>query len=111
MYGLPHRIMEYAASLPEATPLCPAALLHNRHQALSGRGQATSCAYMHSTLRRSGAPCRKVVGVVGRNDRAVRWRGMPWPPRRINGYLTSGPNRRLTSAQPSNCDTRRAGNW
>ena len=28
MRSLPHRILEYAETLPEATPLCPAALLH-----------------------------------------------------------------------------------
>ena len=28
MRSLPQRIMEYAESLPEATPLCPGALLH-----------------------------------------------------------------------------------
>ena len=28
MYGLPKRIMEYAEAHPEATPLCPGALLH-----------------------------------------------------------------------------------
>ena len=28
MRGLSRRIMEHATALPEATPLCPAALLH-----------------------------------------------------------------------------------
>ncbi len=28
MRGLPKRIMEHAEALPEATPLCPSALLH-----------------------------------------------------------------------------------
>ena len=28
MWGLPKRIMEHAGALPEATPLCPGALLH-----------------------------------------------------------------------------------
>ncbi len=33
MRGLPKRIMEYARSRPEATPLCPGALLHLGHRA------------------------------------------------------------------------------
>ena len=28
MSSLPHRIVEYAATLPEGAPLCPSALLH-----------------------------------------------------------------------------------
>ena len=47
MSSLPHRIVEYAATLPEGAPLCPSALLHlgNRaavDQALS-RWQSCSC--------------------------------------------------------------------
>ena len=45
MRGLPKRIMEYAETLPEATPLCPGALFHlgNRaavNQALSRLGRS-----------------------------------------------------------------------
>ena len=33
MRGLPKRIVEHAQAVPEATPLCPGALLHLDHRA------------------------------------------------------------------------------
>ena len=38
MRGLPRHILDYAESLPEATPLCQADLLHLGNRAASARG-------------------------------------------------------------------------
>ena len=46
MRSLPQRVMEYAESLPEATPLCPAGLLH--------LGKRTAVDQALSRLARSG---------------------------------------------------------
>ena len=37
MHGLPKHIMEYAGAFPEATPLCPGALLHLGRRAAVGQ--------------------------------------------------------------------------
>ena len=55
MHGLPKRIIEYAKSLPEATPLCPGTLLH------LGRRDAVDQAL--SRLSRSGNLIRICQGV------------------------------------------------
>ncbi len=58
MRGLPHRIMRLAASLPEATPLCPAALLHLGNRAAVDQAL--------SRLARSGDLMRICQGVYMR---------------------------------------------
>ncbi len=58
MRGLSHRIMEYAATLPEATPLCPAALSH--------LGNRTAVAHALSRLAHSGWIMRICRGVYMR---------------------------------------------
>ncbi len=58
MRGLPKRIMEYAQALPEATPLCPGALLHLGHRAAIDQAL--------SRLARSGELMRVCQGVYMR---------------------------------------------
>ncbi len=118
MYGLPHRIMEYVASLPEATPLCPAALLHlgNRaavDQALSRLARSGHLmricqgVYMCPVETRFGVRAPRVEKalaalsalwgetIVPCGGAAANCLGLTTqnPVRMV--YLTSGPNRRL----------------
>ncbi|MDE0386797.1 MAG: DUF6088 family protein [Defluviicoccus sp.] len=118
MRGLPKRIMEHAEALPEAVPLCPAALLHlgNRaavDQALSRLARSEKLmricqgVYMRPIETRFGLRAPRV-------DKAVAALSALWgetivpcggaaanrlgltaqnPVRAV--YLTSGPNRRL----------------
>ncbi len=58
MRGLPKRIMEYAKARPEATPLCPGALLHLGHRAAVDQAL--------SRLARSGRLMRICQGVYMR---------------------------------------------
>ena len=58
MRGLPKRIMEYAEGLPEATPLCPAGLLH--------LGKRAAVDQSLSRLARSGHLMRICQGVYMR---------------------------------------------
>ncbi len=58
MGGLANRIMEHAAALPEATPLCPAALLH--------LGKRAAVDQALSRLARSGRLMRIFQGVYMR---------------------------------------------
>ena len=58
MRGLSHRIMEHAEALPEATPLCPAALLHLGNRAAVDQAL--------SRLARSGRLMRICQGVYMR---------------------------------------------
>ena len=58
MHSLPKRIMEYAESLPEATPLCPAGLLH--------LGKRAAIDQALSRLARSGKLMRIFQGVYMR---------------------------------------------
>ncbi len=58
MRGLPKRIMGYARALPEATPLCPGALLHLGHRAAVDQAL--------SRLARSGELMRICQGVYMR---------------------------------------------
>ena len=118
MPSLPKRIMEYAENLPEATPLCPAGLLH--------LGKRAAIDQALSRLARSGKLLRIFQGVYMRPietrfgqcspsiDKALRSLAGLWgeaivptggsaanclglttqnPVRSV--YLTSGPSRRL----------------
>ena len=118
MRGLPKRIMEHAEALPEATPLCPAALLHlgNRaavDQALWRLARSGSLmricqgVYMRPVETRFGlrsprvgkalAALSKIWGetIVPCGGAAANCLGLTTQnPVRVV-YLTSGPNRRL----------------
>ena len=118
MRGLSCRIMEHAARLPEATPLCPAALLHfgNRaavDQALSRLARSGHLmricqgVYMRPVETRFGlraprvakalAALSKMWGetIVPCGGSAANCLGLTTQnPVRVV-YLTSGPNRRL----------------
>ena len=118
MRGLPKRIMEHAEALPEATPLCPAAMLH-----LGNRAAVDQALWR---LARAGRLMRICQGVymrpietrfglrAPRVDKALATLSKMWgetivpcggaaanrlgltaqnPVRAV--YLTSGPNRRL----------------
>jgi len=118
MHGISRRIMEHAEARPEATPLCPAALLH--------LGSRTAVDQALSRLARSGRLMRICQGVYMRTvetrfgtigpdvDKALAALSALWgetivpnggsaanclrlteqnPVRSV--YLTSGPNRRL----------------
>ena len=118
MHYLPGRIMEHAASLPEATPLCPAALLHlgNRaavDQALSRLAQSGKLMricqgiYMRPIETRFGFRAPRVGKVLATlstlwgetivpcGGAAANCLGLTTqnPVRAV--YLTAGPNRRL----------------
>ena len=58
MKSLPERIMEHAEAMPEATPICPAALLH--------LGQRAAVGQALSRLARSGRLMRIRQGVYMR---------------------------------------------
>ena len=118
MRSLPKRIMEYAESLPEATPLCPAGLLHlgNRaaiDQALSRLARSGKLrrifqgVYMRPIETRFGQ-CSPSIGkalrslaalwgetIVPCGGSAANCLGLTTqnPVRAV--YLTSGPSRRL----------------
>ena len=133
MRGLPKRIMEYARALPEATPLCPGALLHLGHRAAVDQAL--------SRLARSGELVRICQGVymrpvetrfglrAPRLGKALAALSALWgetivpcggaaanrlglttqnPVRAV--YLTSGPNRRLHFG-PSVVELRHAPRW
>ncbi len=118
MRGLPRRIMEHAGALPEATPLCPAALLHlgNRaavDQALSRLARSGQLmricqgVYMRPIETRFGLRAPRVAKAIAALSRtwgetivpcggaAANCLGLTTqnPVRMV--YLTSGPNRRL----------------
>ena len=71
MKSLPERIMEHAKALPEATPICPAALLH--------LGQRAAVGQALSRLARSGRLMRIRQGVYMRpiESRFGRCAGQP----------------------------------
>ncbi len=118
MRGLSRRIMEHATALPEATPLCPAALLHlgNRaavDQALSRLARSGHLmricqgVYMRPIETRFGVRAPRVAKAVAALSQmwgetivpcggaaANRLRLTTQNPVRVV-YLTSGPNRRL----------------
>ena len=60
MKSLPERIMEHAEAMPEATPICPAALLH--------LGQRAAVGQALSRLARSGRLMRICQGENGYNE-------------------------------------------
>ena len=118
MRGLPRRIMEHAEAVPEATPLCPAALLHLGHraavdQALSRLARSGELmrichgVYMHPVETRFGLRAPRVgkalaalsavwgETIVPCGGAAANCLGLTTqnPVRAV--YLTSGPNRRL----------------
>ena len=118
MRGPPRRIMEHAAKLPEATPLCPAALLHLGHraaidQALSRLARSAHLmricqgVYMRPVETRFGLRAPSVgkalaalsalwgEPIVPCGGAAANCLGLTTqnPVRPV--YLTSGPNRRL----------------
>ncbi len=118
MRGLSRRIMEHAATLPEATPLCPTALLHlgNRaavDQALSRLARSGDLmricqgVYMSPVETRFGLRAPRVAKalsalskmwgetIVPCGGSAANRLGLTTQnPVRVV-YLTSGPNRRL----------------
>ena len=63
MRSLPQRIIDYAESLPEATPLCPAGLLH--------LGKRAAVELRHAPRWQLAAPHRKAGDVI----RALAWLG------------------------------------
>ena len=118
MRGLSQRIMEHAEALPEATPLCPAALLHlgNRaavDQALSRLARSRHLmrifqgVYMRPIETRFGRRAPRIARVIAALSRMWGETIVPCggaaanclrlttqnPVRAV--YLTSGPNRRL----------------
>ena len=133
MRSLSHRIMEHATTLPEATPLCPAALLHlgNRaavDQALSRLARSGDLmricqgVYMRPVETRFGPRSPRidealsalsklwVETIVPCGGAAANRLGLTTqnPVRMV--YLTSGPNRRLHFG-PSIVDLRHAPRW
>ena len=118
MRGLSHRIMEHAGVLPEAAPLCPAALLHlgNRaavDQALSRLARSGHLlrifqgVYMRPVETRFGVRAPRVAKAIAALSQMWGETIVPCggaaanclrlttqnPVRAV--YLTSGPNRRL----------------
>lgn len=118
MRSLPKRIMEHAEALPEATPLCPGALLH--------LGKRAAVDQALSRLARSGKLMRICHGVYMRpvetrfgvrgprigeaitalsalwgetivpcGGAAANWLGLTTQNPVRSVYLTSGPSRRL----------------
>ena len=133
MRGLPHRIMQFAASLPEATPLCPAALLHlgNRaavDQALSRLARSGDLMwicqgiYMRPIETRFGLRAPRVGNalaalsalwgqtIVPCGGAVANCLGLTTqnPVRAV--YLTSGPSRRLHFSAHS-VELRHAPRW
>ena len=118
MRGLPLRIMEHAEALPEAAPLCPAALLHlgNRaavDQALSRLARSGRLlrvcqgVYMRPVETRFGARAPRVAKAIAAlsqmwGETIVPCGGAAANCLRLTAqnpvravYLTSGPKRRL----------------
>ena len=132
MRGLPKRIMEHAEALPEATPLCPAALLHLGNRAavdqalwrLARAGRLMRICqgvYMRPIETRFGlraprvdkalAKLSKMWGetIVPSGGAAANRLGLTTQnPVRVV-YLTSGPNRRLRFG--SSVELRHAPRW
>ena len=133
MRGLSRRIIEHAESLPEATPLCPAALLHlgNRaavDQALSRLARSGALmrifqgVYMRPIETRFGLRAPRVEKMIAALSKMWGETMVPCggaaanqlrlttqnPVRRV--YLTSGPNRRLDRGS-SVVELRHAPRW
>ena len=69
MKSLPERIMEHAEAMPEATPICPAALLH-----LDNRG---AVGHALSRVARPGRRMRICQGVYMRSTKTRYGLGAP----------------------------------
>ena len=133
MSGLSRRIMEYAEALPEATPLCPSALLHlgNRaavDQALSRLARSGSLMriyrgiYMRPVKTRFGqcAPCVRMAlealsalwgeTIVPSGGSSANRLGLTTQNPLREVHLTSGPNRRLRFGKNS-VELRHAPRW
>ena len=118
MRGLSRRIMEHAAALPEATPLCPAALLHLGNRAAIDQALSRLARSEHLLRICQGVYMRPIETRFGvrapRVTRAIAALSQMWgetivpcggaaanhlrlttqnPVRMV--YLTSGPSRRL----------------
>ena len=118
MRGLSRRIMEHAEALPEATPLCPAALLHLGNRAAVDQALSRLARSGHLMRICQGVYMRPIETRFGvrapRTELAVAALSKMWgevivpcggaaanrlrlttqnPVRMV--YLTSGPNRRL----------------
>ena len=118
MRGLSHRIMEHAGTLPESTPLCPAALLHFSNRAAVNQALSRLARSGHLVRICQGVYMRPIETPFGRCAPSVtaalkalsalwgetivpcggavanRLRLTTQNPVRMV-YLTSGPNRRL----------------
>ena len=118
MRGLSRRIMEHAQSRPEATPLCPAALLHLGNRAAVDQALSRLARSGHLMRLCQGVYMRPIETRFGlrapRFEKAIAALSQMWgetivpcggaaanclrltaqnPVRMV--YLTSGPNRRL----------------
>ena len=118
MKSLPERIMEHAEAMPEATPICPTALLHLGQRAAVGQALSRLArsgrlmricqgVYMRPIQTRFGlrAPSlKKALGalsalwdetIVPNGGDAANWLGLTTQNAVRSVYLTSGPNRLL----------------
>ena len=118
MKSLPERIMEHAEAMPEATPICPTALLHLGQRAAVGQALSRLArsgrlmricqgVYMRPIQTRFGlrAPSlEKALGalsalwgetIVPNGGDAANWLGLTTQNAVRSVYLTSGPNRLL----------------
>lgn len=124
MKSLPERIMEYAQALPEATPICPAALLHLGkrwavNQALSRLARADRlmrichgvdmCPIQTRFESRAPSLEKALIAlsalwgetIVPNGGDAANWLGLTTQNTVRSVYLPSGPNRLLHfSARP-----------
>ena len=118
MKSMPERIMEHAEAMPEATPICPTALLHLGQRAAVGQAlsrlarsgrlmRVCQGVYMRPMQTRFGlrAPSlEKALGalsalwgetIVPNGGDAANWLGLTTQNAVRSVYLTSGPNRLL----------------
>ena len=139
MPSLPKRIMEHASVLPEATPICPAALLHLGKRAAVDQALARLAragrlmricqgVYMRPVETRFG-PCAPSIGkaleALSKHSRnygarasspaaAPRQTGWVCPPRIPSARYISprvAADSCISDESPSNCATPPAGSW
>lgn len=133
MRSLPKRIMEHAEALPEATPLCPGALLHLGKraavdQALSRLARSGKLmrichgVYMRPVETRFGVRGPRIgeaiaalsalwgETIVPSGGAAANWLGLTTQNPVRSVYLTSGPSRRLYFGRLS-VELRHAPRW
>ncbi len=133
MPGLPKRIMEHAEALPEATPLCPAALLHLGSRAAVDQAlwhlarsdhlmRICQGVYMRPIETRFGLRAPRIAKVIAALSKMWRETIVPCggsaanclglttqnPTRMV--YLTSGPSRKLHFGS-STVELRHAPRW